>query len=214
MTASFRSSSGESLTGILILIAGWLILSQFPGEAGEKIEEGWVSLRGLRLGIKSEREVFRAGEEVVFKITWTNTGKKPFYIFHSPIYEGKNLIIKDTRGGIGKIFPTVEYRLMVGVRENFHLLKPDQSFSSTISGRIGIPRVFNYPYKSKEEIKGWYIFTMKDTACYLKPGTYRIQYLYTNKRTFYFDNRGEKHFLDKRVWTGSLVSNTIRIRVE
>lgn len=112
------------------------------------------------------------------------------------------------------IFQTIEYQRMIGGKDNFHLLEPNKSFSLTISGTIGIPNVYGYPYKTEEEAKGLYIFTMKDTACYLKLGTYKIQYSYTNDRVFYYNNQGEKKFFDKDVWTGTLASNTITIKIK
>lgn len=213
------NSKIKILIGILVigivLISGWFILSQIPAEATEKSFEDSESIGDLKLVIKSNKEVYRVGDKIVLKITWNNIGKETFYLFH-PIdfHEGQNLIIKDEFDKGVMIFQTIEYQRMIGGKNNFHLLEPNKSFSLTISGTIGIPNVYGYPYKTEEEAKGLYIFTMKDTACYLKLGTYKIQYSYTNDRVFYYDNQGEKEFFDKDVWTGTLASNTITIKIK
>ncbi|MBL7070744.1 MAG: hypothetical protein ISS26_01045 [Candidatus Omnitrophica bacterium] len=171
-----------------------------------------VPCRGaeIELTMNCYKDSFELSDQVILEVTWKNTGPEGIHVFVPEIHDGLNLRIIDESGSERRIFQTVEYKYDKVSKEAFRALEPGGKFSSVISATLELPYIYNYPYKTQEDSEDLYLFAMDDTACYVKPGKYEIQYRYINIINSYYDEKGEQ----RGVWTGNAESGTVTIEIK
>ena len=140
----------------------------------------------LQFIIKSDKAVYEIGEKITIKTKLTNVGDKELYINTLSFkYPGK-LLNAIVRGPEVMRFIKGTYTNLIERRDNFKLLKPGESHVANI-----------YSEQSPYNFLGYD----------LRKGIYIIQIIYSNEQS------GEA-FGIPNVWTGTLTSNTISIKIK
>jgi len=178
---------GFSVIGV-VLICGWFMMNQAPAELTERSVETGSAIDGLQLTIKSDREVYKVGEEIKIELILENISEEEIVVC-TVWLPSLNMEFKVTRDG-EKIEPIVIiYELAPLKREDYVKLKPGENIikSFDISKYVPID----------------------------KSGNYNIKVSYNNWYNWYYDESegelGDKISID--AWTGTLTSNSITIEV-
>lgn len=154
---------------------------------------GYCQGQPLKLTIKTDKQVYLAGEEADIKCDLTNVSKEEIIVCVYGLgrpYIGISLDIIDSKGNnVEAPQRMAEYMLSAPRKADFKILKSNESTPFIINN----PDFDNYSYIPT------------------KSGKYFITIYYSNDRNEYDVGRGKKEFIN--AWIGTAKSNTIAIQV-
>ncbi len=118
----------------LLLSIAFLNVYTATAENGQPSEHG----EGLRCSINLTRTALRVGDPLVVELKIENVSDRSTHVYYPPIYQAKLL---ETRNEKGKILKPVETAVygppsVETIKKCFHLLKPAETFTARIPGRV------------------------------------------------------------------------------